>query len=269
VHELVNHNMAAAARMHAIERGADLRGVTVLAFGGAGPVHACGVAELLDSTRVIFPARASVLSAFGTLVTPVRIDLARTMVRLLAEVDAAERDALLAELCAEGGRALEQAGVATGDVRYRFGVDARYRGQAHEITVWVGEGERWPATDAETLAMFSDEYEKVYGLSIPDVPVEAVTWRVAAWAPSPGLELPALESAAAAAPERHGERGVWFAQRRETVATPVYERGSLRAGDELRGPAIVQERETTIVLPPGWDAEVRVDGSVVAMRAEA
>ena len=104
VHDVVNQNMAAAARMHAVERGVDLRGVTVLAFGGAGPVHACGVAELLDSPRVVFPARASVLSAFGTLVTPVRIDLARTMVRPLLDVDEAERDALLAELCAEGAR---------------------------------------------------------------------------------------------------------------------------------------------------------------------
>ena len=106
VHDVVNQNMAAAARMHAVERGVDLRGVTVLAFGGAGPVHACGVAELLDSPRVVFPAPASVLSAFGALVTPVRIDLARTMVRPLLDVDEAERDALLAELCAEGARAL-------------------------------------------------------------------------------------------------------------------------------------------------------------------
>ena len=83
IHEFVNQNMAAAARMHAVEQGEDLRGVTLLAFGGAGPIHACGVAELLDSPRVIFPVNASVLSAFGTLVSPVRIDLARSMVRSL------------------------------------------------------------------------------------------------------------------------------------------------------------------------------------------
>ena len=103
-----------SSRMHAVEQGADLRGVTVLAFGGAGPVHACGVAELLESPRVIFPVNASVLSAFGTLVTPVRIDLARSMVRPLDAVDAAERDALLDELRAEGRRVLAAAGVADG-----------------------------------------------------------------------------------------------------------------------------------------------------------
>src|SRR5829696_8122686 len=111
VHELVDQNMAASSRMHAVEQGEDLRGVTVLAFGGAGPIHACGVAELLESTKVVFPTNASVLSAFGTLVTPVRIDLARSMVRPLAIVLPAERDALLDELRAEGTRVLSAAGV--------------------------------------------------------------------------------------------------------------------------------------------------------------
>ena len=95
-----------ASRMHAVEQGADLRGITVLAFGGAGPVHACGVAELLESPRVVFPVNASVLSAFGTLISPVRIDLARSMVRPLDGIDPAERDALLQELREEGRRVL-------------------------------------------------------------------------------------------------------------------------------------------------------------------
>ncbi len=110
IHELVNQNMAASSRMHAVEQGADLRGVPVLAFGGAGPIHACGVAELLESSRVVFPTNASVLSAFGTLVTPVRIDLARSRVRPLATIDPADRDALLDELRAEGTRVLERGG---------------------------------------------------------------------------------------------------------------------------------------------------------------
>ena len=266
VHDVVNQNMAAAARMHAVERGVDLRGVTVLAFGGAGPVHACGVAELLDSPRVVFPARASVLSAFGALVTPVRIDLARTMVRPLLDVDETERDALLADLCADGARALRDAGVAEDDVRFRFGVDARYRGQAHEITVWVGDGDRWPASAKETLALFSRDYERVYGMSIPDVPIEAVTWRVAAWAPAPPLEIPPLTKGEGGQVEPGGHRRVWFTRGGSAVETPVYERASLRSGDTLAGPAIVQERETTIILRPNWRADVIEDGSIVAAR---
>ncbi|SVD09513.1 uncharacterized protein METZ01_LOCUS362367, partial [marine metagenome] len=94
VHEVVNQNMSAAARMHGVERGADLRGVTLLAFGGAGPVHACGVAELLESNRVVFPVNASVLSAFGTLVSPVRIDLARSRPMMLRGDGMIDRDRL-------------------------------------------------------------------------------------------------------------------------------------------------------------------------------
>jgi N-methylhydantoinase A len=156
IYEVVNQNMAAAARMHAVERGIDLRGVPILAFGGAGPVHACGVAELLDSSRVIFPTRASVLSAFGTLVSPVRIDLARTLVRELGTVEADERDVLLREMCDEGRQVLADAGVPADEVRFRFGIDARYRGQAHELTIWVGEGDRWPATNEETMRLYTD-----------------------------------------------------------------------------------------------------------------
>ena len=94
----MNQNMAAAARMHGVEMGVDLRGVPLIAFGGAGPVHACGVADLLESDRVIFPVNASVLSAFGTLVSPVRIDLARSLPRPLSTVDPGERDALLDQI---------------------------------------------------------------------------------------------------------------------------------------------------------------------------
>ena len=139
IHELVNQNMAAASRMHAVEMGEDLRGVTMLAFGGAGPIHACGVAELLESPRVVFPVNASVLSAFGTLVTPVRIDLARSMVRQLNDVSAEERDSLLNELRQEGKRVLTAAGVPTNNIKFRYGIDARYVGQGNEITIWVGD----------------------------------------------------------------------------------------------------------------------------------
>ena len=143
IHDVVNQNMAAAASMHGVEMGMDLRGIPVIAFGGAGPVHACGVAELLESDEVIFPVNASVLSAFGTLVSPVRIDLARSMPRLINSVDPAERDRLLDELRDEGRRVLRAAGVPDSAIMYRYGVDARYAGQGNEITIWVGEGTSW------------------------------------------------------------------------------------------------------------------------------
>ena len=236
IHELVNQNMAAASRMHAVEQGADLRGITVLAFGGAGPVHACGVAELLESPRVVFPVNASVLSAFGTLVTPVRIDLARSMVRPLQSVDADERDALLTELRDEGRRVLAAAGVDPDAIRFRYGVDARYLGQGNEITIWVGEGRRVagrPTTNV--VELFEADYRRIYGLTIPDVGVEAVTWRLSAYA----------ERATGRAASRRWQRSTATCSPRDRSAsravpspvdTPVYRRSRPRARPADRRP---------------------------------
>jgi N-methylhydantoinase A len=117
------------------------------------------VADLLESARVIFPVNASVPSAFGTLVSPVRIDLARSLPRLLSDIDPAERDALLDELRDEGRRVLLAAGVPADQVVFRYGVDARYAGQGNEITVWVGEGQQWPASDDEVTAEAAEAFD--------------------------------------------------------------------------------------------------------------
>lgn len=268
VHAVVNQNMAAAARMHAVERGLDLRGVPIIAFGGAGPVHACGVAELLEAQRVIFPVNASVLSAFGTLVSPVRIDLARSMLTLLDDSVLTERDALLADMQADGERILASAGVDTGAVRFRYGMDARYRGQGNEVTIWVGEGTSWPASIADTLERFATEYERVYGMRIPDVPVEVVTWRVAAWAAAPAVEVATLP-AADGEPTAHRTRRARFDRGSDEVEVPVYRREALGAGATVAGPAIIEERETTAVIRPGWTMTVAPDGSLVAARESA
>ncbi|MCY3648488.1 MAG: hydantoinase/oxoprolinase family protein [Acidimicrobiaceae bacterium] len=266
IHEVVNQNMAAAARMHGVEQGVDLRGVTILAFGGAGPVHACGVADLLESDRVIFPVNASVLSAFGTLVSPVRIDLARSMPRLLESVDIAERDGLLDELRGEGRRVLSAAGVPAADVRFRYGLDARYSGQGNEITVWVSTGEAWPASEVDVRAAFESEYRRIYGMTIPDVAVEAVTWRLSAYAEKVQVRPDTGATGEAGAAEPVSRRAVVFARGAAAVDVPVYRRQDLGVGATFGGPAIVEERETTTVIRPGWEAEVASDGSLVATR---
>ena len=269
IHEVVNQNMAAAARMHGVECGVDLRGVTILAFGGAGPVHACGVAELLGSDRVIFPVNASVLSAFGTLVSPVRIDLARSMPRSLEGLNEAERDGLLGELRGEGRRVLMAAGVDENSVVFRYGVDARYEGQGNEITIWVDKGADWTVSMVEVRAMFEEEYRRIFGLAIPDVSIEVVTWRLAASA-----ELPEVEPSLIAGGEVPDGgpvvgRPVLFERGSLPVDTPVYRRDLLVPGTRFDGPAIVEERETTSVIRPGWSVEVVHDGSLIATRESA
>ena len=266
IHELVNQNMAAAARMHAVEQGEDLRGVTLLAFGGAGPIHACGVAELLDSPRVIFPVNASVLSAFGTLVSPVRIDLARSMVRSLAEISHEERDRLLDDLREEGRRVLAAAGVPSDRIRFRYGLDARYLGQGNELTIWVGDGDQWPASDDEVVDRFESDYRRIYGLTIPDVEVEAVTWRLSAYANADTVEPVAEVGSVHGGP--HTVRTVRFDRMADALETPVFRRVDLGVGQRLEGPAIVEERETTTVIRPGWVVEVADDGSLIAERSK-
>ncbi|MEO5838096.1 MAG: hydantoinase/oxoprolinase family protein [Acidimicrobiales bacterium] len=267
IHDVVNQNMAAAARMHGVEQGIDLSGVSLIAFGGAGPVHACAVAELLESTRVIFPVNASVLSAIGTLVSPVRIDLARSMVRILGLVEAEERDRLLDELRAEGRRVLGAAGVPVTAVTFRYGVDTRYAGQGNEITLWVGEGEQFAASDEVIASAFDAEYRRIYGLTIPDVPIEVVTWRLSAFASAtvvdPPVDVDEQPDATAVGP-RH--RMIKFRRGEPAVDVPVYRRDQIGAGSAFAGPAIVEERETTAVIRPGWSVEVARDGSLVATR---
>ncbi len=266
--EVVDQNMAASARMHAVERGVDLRGVTVLAFGGAGPVHACRVAELVESSRVVFPVHASVLSAFGTLVSPVRIDLARSLLRPLDELRSPDTEQLLESMRIEGRRVLAGAGVPATQVRFRYGIDVRYRGQGNEITVWLGEGAEWPTDDAETLAAFEEEYKRVYGLTIDDVAAEVVTWRLSVWAPVTGVE-PDLAAPAGGEATPVSRRSVRFGRDRAPDDVAIYERAQLPAGTRLDGPVIISEAETTVVIRPGWTVEVDPDGSLLAQREEA
>ena len=268
IHEIVNQNMAAAARMHGVEMGVDLRGVPLIAFGGAGPVHACGVADLLESDRVIFPVNASVLSAFGTLVSPVRIDLARSLPRPLSTVDPSERDSLLEELRVEGRRVLSAAGVPDGAVRFRYGIDARYAGQGNEITIWVGEGDAWSATVDSVRETFDTEYSRIYGMTIPDVEIEAVTWRLSAFATTSSVEPDSSLGTADGAPTPISHRPMTFVRGQDPIDTPVYRRLNLGAGARFDGPAVVEERETTSVIRPGWSVEVAADGSLIATRGE-
>jgi N-methylhydantoinase A len=264
IYELVNQNMAAASRMHAVEMGEDLRGVTMLAFGGAGPIHACGVAELLESPRVVFPVNASVLSAFGTLVTPVRIDLARSMVRQLNDVSVDERDTLLNELRQEGKRVLSAAGVPSNHIKFRYGIDARYVGQGNEITIWVGDGNQWSVSEEDIVRQFETNYRSIYGLTIPDVEVEVVTWRLSAFTDAQVVEPAAVLSTVEGKP--FGTRKVRFSRGTPAQDTPVYRRADLGVGQKIEGPLIVEERETTTVIRPTWKMEVAADGSLIAQR---
>jgi len=220
------------------------------------------VGELLDCATVIFPPLASVLSAFGTLVTPVRLDLMRSALGDLAALDWAEIDALLAAMRAEGEAALAEAGVAPRDAAFSVAADMRYRGQQNEVTTALPEAALRAGDAAAMREAFEGAYEALYGIRLPDVSVEVVTWRLSARGPLPGAAPPPRTSGAEGAPR--DRRAVHL----DAAAPdwPVYERAALAVGQRLAGPAIIEERETALVVLRGWAAEVHPTGAVVARR---
>ncbi len=257
VYQVVCEQMAAAARAHATDLGVDWRGLPMLAFGGAGPVHAARVAELLDCRQVVFPAMASVLSAFGTLVSPVRLDLARSALARLDSLDWNAARALIAAMRGEGEAALLEAGVPLAAARFDLAADARYVGQQNEVTFDLP-----PEPDAVTIrATFETAYHALYGLTLPDVAVEMVSWRIVARGPEPRGAAPPPPTGGTATPRAH--RAVALDGAAEW---PVFDRAALPVGARIQGPAIIEERETTIVLPRGWVAHVHATGAIIGER---
>ncbi len=135
------------------------------------------------------------------------------------------------------------------------------------MTIWVGEGDTWTLADSDVLAAFEAEYRRIYGLTIPDVAIEIVTWRLSVSAAADPVEPDPAPSGAGA--EVHSVRPVVFGRAQAPIDTPVYKRATLGAGDRFDGPAIVEERETTAVIRPGWTVEVGPDGSLIATRSKS
>jgi N-methylhydantoinase A len=262
IYRVVGESMTAAARAHAIDRGIDYRGLPLFAFGGAGPVHACYVAELLESPVVIYPPLASVLSAFGTLVTPPRLDLGRGALSRLSTLDWTHVKSVLDELESDGRSGLASAGCRPQDVTLRFGADMRYFGQQNEVTTWCDADPREKRDAAWLRGLFEDEYEKLYHLRLPELDVEVVSWRLIASGPSASRDsAPTIGAAPAKAKTT---RRVHF--NGTDVDTPVYERRDLACGQSIAGPAIIEERETTIIILPGWSAKVDATGCIMASK---
>ena len=262
IFELVGESMASAIRAHATDRGVDWRGVPLLAFGGAGPVHAGYVAELLDSGQVIYPPMASVLSAFGNLVTPVRLDLVRSDVSRLSAIDWDGVDGLIEAMADEARSALMDAGCQEDSVTITVAADFRYAGQHNELTVQIPRPLVEQRDHRGIRLLFEDAYDQNYGVRLEELDVELVAWRVSATGPAIEREAPRATSTRNA--ERRTSRSVRFPS--GVFDTPVISRAGLQSDEKLTGPIIIEERETTIVILPGWVVETDSFGCIVATR---
>src|SRR5437899_2826567 len=254
VHTIVTTNMELATRVVSIERGRDPRDLTFVAFGGSGPVHGCRLAQALGIPRVILPAAAGVTAAIGLLAAELRFDVARTYVRRLDAVDLAQLGRMYAEMARQATEVVRESAVA-GEIHVARSADARYVGQGYELTVPVPLGHLDAAALARVRATFDEVYAARYGYANPREPVEVVTWKLSAVGGSPRIALAKAQTEDRGRAVK-GSRRAYFPEARGYVDTPVYDRYALAAGARLTGPAIVEERESTTVLPPGASAAV-------------
>jgi len=255
IHQVVNENMANAARIHAIERGKNARQLPILAFGGAGPVHAYGVAGILRSPAVILPLGAGVASTIGFLTAPLAFDFVRTSIEELDEIDWDEVGELRSAMEQQGIALLERSGVAVADVVVTSAADIRYIGQGHEVTVPVPPGATGAASRQQIVDAFERVYRRLYGRVADGVPLEVVNWRVTVSGPVPSLDLRQSQAVNGGSGLK-GHRRVYFPQYGDYHDTPVYDRYRLGPGTRIAGPAIIEERESTAILGPSAVADV-------------
>jgi N-methylhydantoinase A len=260
VHDVVNENMAGAARVAIAERGRIPSEYALLATGGAGPVHAWHVARKLGVKRVVCPPGAGAGSTIGMLMAPARVDRVASFTMPLAGADLAAVDQIFAGLEKGALDVLRLTGAELERRTVRRLADMRYIGQGSEITVVLPQ----PISDGGVKASFEEAYKALFAHTPPGAAIQFVALRLSVSAPMPGtggkLELPRHPSAGA----RKGTRAVFFPDAGKTLPTEVYDRYALQAGVSIAGPAVFEENESTFIVGPGATARLLADGSILA-----
>ena len=250
VYEVVNDNMANAAAVYAAEQGIDLRDFTMLAFGGAAPAHVCDVARRLGITDVRVPLGAGVLSALGCLASPVSFDFIVGYMRELIHVDWEHINNRFAALEKEGREHLAKAEIVDG-VMVSKSADMRYLSQRYEVNLVLPSTQLGPQLIDQIHDDFYAAYRQHYGREIREVPVETVNWRLTVSSPAPDLAVTWTETASKDGQSSlKGNRPVLFPGQKSSITTPVFQRSRL-SEEVSSGPAIVEDRESTTVVPPG------------------
>jgi N-methylhydantoinase A len=264
VSEVVDENMANAARVHAIEWGKEVSQRALIAYGGAAPLHAARLAEKLGLDRVIVPTGAGVGSAIGFLRAPIAYEVVRSRYQRLSNFDIEAVNAALEEMRSEAYAIVEPAaaGAELAEIRTAY---MRYLGQGHEITVALPVR---PLESADVTALqtgFDAAYTRLYGRTIPNLDVEVLSWTLTVKSVVPA-QATAAEAAAQAAPEPRGKREVFDSATEKTVTAPVYARADLPPGSSVPGPALIVEDQTTTVVSSTFVAGVNSLGYIVLTR---
>ncbi len=261
--EIVNANMCEALRIVSIERGLDPREFRLVAFGGAGPLHAVALADELAIPEVIIPPAPGAFSALGLVASDVKRDYARTLYADLGSVAAAQVDDVVTHMEAEGKAMLASAGLPSEACEMQRAADLRYPRQAYELTVPFEGGAVTRASLDRLMATFHQRHAQTYGHANPNEAVQMVNLRVTAVG-----RLPAIRIRQPAQPARRDlrRRPAWFPQT-GTVIAAIHRREELTSGATIAGPCIIDALDCTAVIPPGWTGTVDVDGYIHIKRS--
>ncbi|MDR3538278.1 MAG: hydantoinase/oxoprolinase family protein [Acetobacteraceae bacterium] len=254
---VVTANMARAIRVISVQRGHDPRDYTLVAFGGAGPLHAARLAKELEIGRILVPRTPGILCAMGLLLTDLRADFAATRLQTLGSDALAPMAAAFADLAGRADAWFAEEAIAPDARRLTRTVDMRYAGQNYELPIALPDGPIGPATLDALAAGFAAAHHRMYGFVAEDEPVQLVTFRVEAAGTVPKAQFAPQPDAGPDASEAvMATREVWLPEAGGFVACPVYDRDKLRAGNRIAGPAIVEQMDATTVILPDMVARV-------------
>lgn len=257
IHDLINETMAAAAKTHIAEKGGNPKLVTIVAFGGAGPLHAYGLAKKLGARRLIIPPNAGVGSAMGFFTAPRAFDLVRSHKVALDDADLQEIEALFQSMEAEGRKTILTMGGGEA-VNFDRSIDVRFVGQGAETNIEVPAKDFARIKKEDIRSWYDNIYQKLYGRTYPDSPVEFINFKVRASLPARQLTLQERDfSYNTLGGARKGSRPAYSAIAGDFIQYTVYDRYSLPADASFQGPAIIEERESTVIV--GEDAMVTMD----------
>jgi N-methylhydantoinase A len=259
---IVNENMAAAARIHIAEKGHDPRDFAMVATGGAGPVHVVEVARKLQIPRVLATIAAGAGSCLGLLAAPARVDRSWSNPTLVKEIDWKRVATVYDDLRADAEKELKSAGARSVALKWWIGAEMRYAGQGHNVSVTLPWHAIGKSSAAPLLKEFEKRYRQFYGHLVPNALPQVITWRLTGRSVVTSHHFTWGDARVSAKPAMHGQREIYLPVRRKYGPAPVYERYSLKPGTKLKGPVILEERESTLVVPVAADVQVLRDYTV-------
>ena len=253
IHETVTGNMAQAAAVHAIEKGLNISRFSLVPIGGAGPVHACSMARKMNVEKLICPAGAGVASAIGMLGSPISFEIAKTNLARLDSVNWPSIHKMIRDMSDRGRALIRDAGIGEEAVTVQYSAMMRYVGQGYEVEVPIEEITVKNGDVTAVAECFAESYQRRFGRT-EKMPPETVTWRVVVSGPRPPLIEAVRHSTGKAAKElvEAKRRPVWFGDLEGFVDTPVYARIPLGSGNSIEGPAVIEETESTLIIPPDF-----------------